>query len=249
MADDTVRDLLQRSGISFVATVQQLGAATMSDIPVDDHTAVVVVDRVLHAPPAFAGLVGSHVTVQLAEGALPAVGEQEAFFANALAFGQSLAVSEVGRVPAAEIAPHLGGRSAPTGERPIADLQASIEADRVSQHATDADAVVIGTVIKLEKVGPAMRSEHDPDWWVATLDVQHVERGDLPQGGVAVAYANSLDIRWRSSPKPKAGQGGLWMLHHSEGPVADIAPFYVPHPDDFQPVQTLDVIRSTGGGS
>jgi hypothetical protein len=249
MTDDTVRDLLQRSGISFVGTVQQLGAATMNDLPIDDHTAVVVVDQVLHAPSAFASLAGTPVTVQLAEGPTPTVGDQYAFFANALAYGQSLALSEVGRVPAAEIAPHLGLGAAPTGERPIADLAASIEADRLSQHANDADAVVVGTVVGLEKAGPPASSEHDADWWVATIAVHHVEHGDVPQDTVRAAYANSLDVRWRNSPKPKAGQVGMWMLHRSEGPVADFAPFYLPHPDDFQPTQTLDTIRSAGGGS
>jgi hypothetical protein len=249
MANDTVLDLLQRSGISFVATVEQLGAATMNDIPVNDHTAVVVVDRVLHAPPAFAGLAGSHVTVQLADGPLPAVGDQEAFFANALAFGQSLAVAEVTRLPAAEIAPHLGATAAATGEQPIADLEAAMKIRRINQHATDADAVIVGTVTKLEKLGEPALSEHDPDWWAATIEVHHIERGDAPSDEVTVAYPNSLDVRWRNSPKPKAGQGGLWLLHRSEGPVAELAPFLLQHPDDYQPVQTLDAIRSARGES
>jgi hypothetical protein len=249
MTDDAVRDLLQRSGISFVGTVQQLGAATMNDLPIDDHTAVVMVDQVLHAPRAFASLAGTPVTVQLAEGPTPTVGDQYAFFANALAYGQSVALSEVGRVPAPEIAPHLGLGTAPTGEQPIADLAASIEADRLGQHAAGADAVVVGTVTGLARAGQPVSSEHDADWWVATIEVHHVEHGDVPQGSVNVAYANSLDVRWHDSPKPKAGQSGLWMLHRSEGPVAEFAPFYLPHPDDFQPTQTLDTIRSAGGGS
>ena len=249
MTDDTVRDLLQRSGISFVGTVQQLGAATMTDVPIDDHTAVVVVDQVLHAPSAFAQMAGTLVTLQLAEGPTPAVGDQYAFFANALAYGQSVALSEVGRVPAPEIAPHLGLEAAASGERPIADLAASIEADRLSQHAADADAVVVGTVTGLAKAGQPVSFEHDADWWVATIDVHHVEHGDVPPDSVNVAYANSLDVRWRGSPKPKAGQSGVWMLHRSVGPVAEFAPFYLPHPDDFQPTQALDAIRSEGGGS
>jgi hypothetical protein len=250
VTDDTVRDLLKRSGISFVATVQRLGVATMSDIPVDNHTAVVVVDRVLHAPPAFAGLAGSPVTVQLDVGEpLPQVGDQLAFFADAVAFGETLAVTEVGRISIPEMTPHLGAMAAPGGERPVADLQASIEADEVSQHAADADAVVLGVVAKLEKMGSRSLSEHDADWWVATLQIDHVERGEVPGQTVTVAYANSLDVRWRDSPKPKASQSGLWLLHRSEGAVADIAPFYLPHADDYQPVQTLDAIRAGGGGS
>ena len=248
MADDVVRDLLLRSGISFVGTVQQLGAATMADLPVDDHTAVVVVDQVLQAPPAFAGLAGSHVTVQLAAGDLPDVGNQYAFFANALAFGDSLAVTEVGRVSESGIAPHLAVSNAPDGEQPIASLQAGIDADRLSAHADAAAAVVVAGVTKLEKVGPSIRSEHDPDWWVATLQVHHIERGTVPDV-LTVAYANSLDVRWRRSPKPRAGQSGLWLLHNSIEPVSQYAPYYLPDPEDYQPVQSLDAMRAAGGAS
>ncbi len=248
MADDVVRDLLLRSGISFVATVQQLGAATMADLPVDDHTAVVVVDQVLQAPPAFAGLAGSHVTVQLTRGELPEIGAQYAFFANALAFGDSLAVAEVGRVSEAGIAPHLAVTNSATGELPIADLQAGIEFDRLSTHAASAAAVVIATVTKLEKAGPSVRSEHDPDWWIATLEVHHTERGNVPDV-VTVAYANSLDVRWRRSPKPRAGQSGLWLLHNSIDVVRQYAEYYLPDAEDYQPVQSLDAMRSTGGAS
>jgi hypothetical protein len=244
--DEIVRDLLQRSAISFVGTVQQLGVSTMSDIPVDDHTAVVVVDRVLHAPGAFAGLAGSHVTIQLAEGEVPAVGDQEAFFANAIAFGDTLAVAEVGRVPADEMSPHLGVTTAPGGERTVAELQASIETEDLARHASAADAVVLAVVVGLRKVGPAAQSEHDPDWWAATLRIDHAESGDVRDGEISVAYANSLDVRWRNSPKPKASQSGLWFLHRTEGAVAEIAPYYLAHAEDYQAVQQLDAIRSTG---
>lgn len=244
MANDTVRNLLEQSGIGVVATVQQLGAATMADIPVDDHTAVVLVDQVLHAPEPFGRLVGSHMTIQLAEDhGLPAVGDQLAFFANALAFGETLAVTEVGRLPIEDITPHLGATAAPTGEQPIADLQTEIEADRVGQHVRAADAIVIGVVTALAKAGEPAWSEHDPDWWTATLDVHHVERGSVAEGPLTVAYPNSHDVRWRHSPKPTAGQNGVWILHATEGALADIAPFYLVHPDDVQSVQALGAIR------
>ena len=66
MPDDAVTKLLKQSSISFVGTVERLGASTMTDVPIDNHTAVVRVDQVLHAPDAFVNLAGSPVTVQLA---------------------------------------------------------------------------------------------------------------------------------------------------------------------------------------
>jgi hypothetical protein len=249
VADDEVRDLLRRSGISFVGTVQQLGASTMPDLAVDDHTAVVVVDYVLQSPPAFLGLAGSHVTVQLAEGGLPEVGAQYAFFANASAFGDTIAVSEVGRLSADAISPHLGETAAPTGEQTIAELQGSIESEALVGHANSAAAVVTAIVTGLQKAGPAAQSEHDPDWWIATLEIHHVESGDITAPSVNVAYANSLDVRWRTKLKPKAGQSGMWLLHASSDEVRDIAPYYFADAADFQPVQSLDALRAPGGAS
>lgn len=245
MPDDVVRDLLQRSGISFIGTVQQLGAATMSDLPVDDRTAVVLVESVLHAPAAFSQLAGSQVTVQLAANAPRlTVGDRYAFFANALAFGVSLAVSELGRLPTSAILPHLMASRAATGETPIGDIQAQLETQQLQQHADDADAVVVGQVSKLERARPGRLSEHDPDWWLATLEVHHAERGNIAPGHLTLLYANSLDVSWRAAPKPRAGQSGLWLLHATEGDLRGLAQYFLPHPEDYQPLQSLDQIRA-----
>src|ERR687885_1384108 len=101
MNDDVVKGLLRRSGVSFVGTVERIGAATMSDVPVDERTVVVRVDRVLDAPVSLANLAGQEVTVQLArDGAPVSPGERLALFTNTAVLGQSLVVTEVGRVPA-----------------------------------------------------------------------------------------------------------------------------------------------------
>jgi hypothetical protein len=248
VADADVRDLLQRSGISFVGTVEHLGAATMHDVTVDDHTAVVHVDSVLHAPPAFLGLAGSSVTLQLlADQPVPAVGDRLAFFADAVAFSESLALSEVGRLAESAILPHLGLAAGAGGESSIADLQSSLESDRIREHAADADAVVVGRISGLANAGPGTLSEHDPDWWVATIEVDHAERGSVAAGPVKVLYANSIDVTWRNSPKPRAGQSGVWILHDADSDLQKFAPYYLRDPEDYQPAQFLDEIRIDGG--
>jgi hypothetical protein len=81
--------------------------------------------------------------------------------------------------------------------------------------------------------------------------VDLVARGKLPRGteangSVRVLYANSLDVRWRRSPKPKAGQGGLWLLHKTTGDRAELAPFELMHAIDVQPSLQLDLLRERG---
>jgi hypothetical protein len=237
-----IPNLLGKSAFSFVGTIEHLGAATMTDVDVDARTAIVSVDQVLHSPEAFSQLTGSRVTLQLAKGGTaPKVGDQAAFFANATAFGDSLALVEVGRVPTKDVEPHLMATAA-GGPPPFLAFQEQLDNDLLRAHLKAADAVVIGRVSKLEEVPNKDRSEHAPLWWKATLEVDHVEKGSAKPGKLAVLYANSLDVRWRNAPKPKAGQGGLWLLHKTDADLSKVAPFMIVHLEDYQPVQALDTL-------
>jgi hypothetical protein len=248
MADDTIKKLLAQAPFSFIGTVEQLGAATMTNLPIDARTAVVHVDHILHAPDAFAQFEGHRVTVQLAAStAPPAVGHAMAFFTQGLAFGESVALTEVGRLPVEEVEPQAT-RALQAGRRAgaFAEIENELAQDRVREHAASSDAVVVGRVVKTEKAAAGSGSEHDPDWWRATIDVQHVERGTVGTGPIEVLYANSMDVRWHGSPKPKASQEGVWILHSTQGPLAAVAPFQLVHPDDYQPVEKLESIRRAG---
>jgi hypothetical protein len=252
MADDdpNVTALLRQASLSFIGTVEVVRAATMSNVPIDGRTVVVRVNRVLHAPEAFASLRGQRITVQCAEDAYPPeVGHPVVFFAEGLAFGESIVVAEVGRLQVEQVE-HLLERTA-SGERDgFAALEREIEISWLRERGQEADAVVLGRVIKLEKLEQALNgpiSEHDPDWWRATLEVLHVERGDISSRYVAVLYPNSIDVAWRASPKPKASQDGLFLLHATQGALADAAPFQIVDPEDLQPPHNLDLLRGRGG--
>lgn len=248
MSDADISNLLRQTSLSFVGTIEHLGAATMNDVPINDRTAVVRVEYVLHAPPSLAGLEGRRITLQLSADREPlAVGDAAAFFVEGLAFGESIAVAEVGRLPVEAVEPHATAAVTAGQTDAFASLQRQVEAQHLRDHADNADAVVVGRVTRLERAfGPAP-SEHDPDWWKATLDVFHVEKGKLPPGDVVVLYPNSLDVRWRTAPKPKASQGGLWLLHATEGELRDTALFMILHPEDFQPTQNLEMLRGNEG--
>jgi hypothetical protein len=243
MAEDAITTLLRQSAISFTGTVERLGASSVADLPVDSRTGLVHVDQVLHAPDAFAKLAGSTVTVQFASDAEPpAPDERLALFTNATAFGQNLAVAEVGRLPATAVEQRVA-LAAGAGQAPLADLQTRIEADQLREHADGAEAVVVGRVLGLAKAGQPTYSEHDPDYWRATMEVQHVERGNVPAGPLNVLYANSQDVRWRHAPKPRAGQDGMWILHATDGALRELAPFQLVHPEDYRPLQHLEALR------
>jgi hypothetical protein len=248
VADKELTDLLGRAPHSFIGTVEHVGAATASDVAIDERTAVVHVDYVLHGPEMLLGIEGQRVTVQLAAGVdPPPVGETIALFVEGRSFGESIVVSEVGRLAVETVEPYVSD-AIERGERTaFVPLERQLESDRLREHARGSDAVVIGRAVKLEKVPLSTGSEHDPDWWKATLQVDHVESGNVQADSVEVLYANSLDVSWYAAPKPKASQQGLWILHATEGALREAAPFQILHPGDYQPVQRLDALRETGG--
>lgn len=256
MPDATLKDLLASATLAFTGTVTAVGSSSVTGFPADDHTAVVTVREVLKAPAVLAHLAGVAVTVQLAP-ALPAlsVGESASFFTDALAYGDGVAVRELARLPADVPDGLAATRAAPGRGLDAAAALRELAEDEIIAHARAADAVVRGYVVALE-AAPQNQAprEHDPNWWVATLAVDLVEKGDIPLGAgarepvpVQVLYANSLDHRWRDALKPKAGQSGLWLLHRTDGPLAEIAPFQVLHSMDLQPSLQLDLIRGQGG--
>ncbi|MBV9547108.1 MAG: hypothetical protein JOY61_22290 [Chloroflexi bacterium] len=239
VSDDVLSDLLGKAGISFVGTVERIGAATLSDVPVNNRTAVVRVDRVLDAPPSLSHLAHDEVTVLLASDAAP--GQQFAFFTDAAVLGKTLAVTEVGRLPASEVAPHVAQARTSTVQ-PLDPIRRKMDASELRAHAGAAEVVVVGRIIRLEQVGEERYSEHAPHYWRATLQVQHVEKGNV-SGEVSFIYPASRDVQWVGAPKPEARQQGLWILHATTGSESSLAPFKLLHADDFRPVQHLDTLR------
>ncbi len=244
MSDDEVRKLLREAPFSFLGTVERVGAATTGDVPIDNRTAIVQVDQVLHAPDAFSQLAGTRITVQLAEDAKE--GQEYTFFADGLSYGSSLAVGEVARLSAAQTRPLLA-RADAVGAAPFADLQAGIDADNLREHAKEATAIVVGRVTALSKAGPAGFSEHDPDIWKATIEVTHAEKGRIKAGTeIEVLYANSLDVQWHQVPKPKAGQEALFLLHAPDKENRSLGKYQLLDPEDLRPAQQLDVLTADG---
>jgi hypothetical protein len=255
MTDPTIKQLVASSSLAFTGTAQARGIAAEAGLPADDHTTVVQVEQVLHAPAGFAVPTGSTVTVQTSAD-LPYLepGQRATFFANGLAYGDQLTVAEVGRLPAdagTARTESLAGVIAPVSA--VHAALAELAQDNVAEHAAQADAVVRGYVSALAEVAHAGPfSENDAHWWSARLQVDLVARGDVgrqPDGGpvpVTVLYANSQDQLWYRWLKPKAGQAGLWLLHRTPEERAELAPFEVRHSMDLQESRQLDLLRERG---
>jgi hypothetical protein len=251
MADPSVRDLLSESGLAFTATVERAGASSLPGLPTDERTVIARVGEVLHAPPQVDLAPGATVTIQLSPELPPLTpGTESTFFANAVAYGDELAVAEVGRTSTEDAAaPTARLAGVPSGVTPVRAAVAELAQQAVVDHARTADAVIRAQVVALRMVPPSgPPQEHDPHWWIATLRADRVAKSDIAPGDdVEVLYANSLDIKIRERPKPKAGQGGLWLLHRTADPaLAQQAPYELLDPLDLQDSIMLDVLDEAG---
>jgi len=106
--------------------------------------------------------------------------------------------------------------------------------DDLKVHLASADAVVFGTVASVEPVDPRRLtmavapavapakpkprriSEHDPNWHIAVVNVNSVEKGKPGMKQVHVVFAQSGDVMWRSAPKFRPNQTGTIILHKTQ---------------------------------
>jgi hypothetical protein len=265
-----VDDAARQSALIFLGTVEQLQAATMPAVPVSSDTVIVKVDEVYRAPDMLGDLSGSEVTVQLREDEPLQAGQQAVFFTKPWLYGEGVAVVEVER---REV---RGGRGAAAasartrmGEQ-VAAAVANQSDEALRQRVAAADAIVVGRVVNAEPVageqgqaaaagadvapGGTRVSEHDPQWWQASIAVESVAKGTLPrppaaagagvQPTVTVTFANSMDVMWFDSPKLRVGEEGVWFLHGGAAAAeAGAAPFATLDPLDAHTKTELEHIQ------
>jgi len=251
-----VREWTAQSGLIFSGTVLRENDATMTAVPAEAGSAVVRVDRVLKAPPALAGLAGQEITLVPAAGRSLTAGQQSVFFTRSWIYGDSLAVIEVGRLEQAGdqadkgLAADMGELSSLIGE-----ADRGTEDDRITQRLHRADLVVTGRVREthpLRRGQPGPTSEHDPDWWEATVEVSSADKGQPPQGQLlTVLYPSSTDEFWIDSPKLTPGMEATFLLQQDQDekgfPVHRVAGLTALHPLDVHPVAARQRIQGLLG--
>jgi hypothetical protein len=237
--------LAQKSAFIFMGTVTQLQAASMPGVPVSDHTIVVRVDETLSAAPKLDNFTGKDVTVYLTKPGSAEVGQTLVFFTNGWLYGKGLAVQEVGRLEAKEN--RVEGVGGPKELRSaLADLRQK-EADRaLVARMARAPLVISGKVLSIQPAPGVRRhaSEHDPDWWEATIEVNSAHKGTAPGNQVTVKYPNSKDELWIDSPKFQVGEEGTWILQMNQTEKGTqrmrIEGYTALNPLDFQPKDRME---------
>jgi hypothetical protein len=230
-------DLSVQAGLVFEGEVQQLGASTAAGFPASSETVIVRVTRVFKSPEALARSSGRQITVVLQPPVTLNVGQSAVFFTQGLHYGEGLVVRELGNVP-----PEPAMES-----RVNAALQAG--KDRaLEQRLAQAELVISGVASEPRpfveaRTGPRPISEHDPGWWVATINIETVEKGPHAGATKDVLFAHSIDIAWYRSPKINKGDRGVWLLHRRDESGREFPGHAVVDPLDFQPVEQRERVR------
>jgi hypothetical protein len=206
----------------FEGSVKSLSASNVSAVPADARTVVVQVEHVRQAPRALAGLAGKEVTVRMGPRETVAAGDKAVFFADALVFGDHLAVQSLGHDPLAAVE----ARAALVGAAPIVntvrrrvDQARSVVSGRVTAVRPEAPPPAKAKAGLAAAPGREVISEHAPLWHEAVIDVSAVHKGPN-QKQVVVRFPMSTDVRWRLAPRFKTGQTGTWVLHGGPPPPA-----------------------------
>lgn len=131
-------------------------------------------------------------------------------------------------------------------EQPSRAPQSAADSD-LAQRLAQAEIVISGMVLATTRFAsqrPGLISEHDPDWWQATIEVESVEKGKVTTKTVPVLFANSTDIAWYRSPKIKKGERGVWLLHNRDTFGRAVPGLAVVQPADKQPITELAKVRA-----
>lgn len=260
-------DVSDEAKFLFKGTVEKLGASTLAQVPKSEPTAIVHVDEILHAPSALAKTLGKQITVKLAPGAKPKVGEQVLFHANGWLFGDSVAVESVKQekpavartMLAAQVSDPVRNLADRELQDRVADAEMVIEGEVSSIHLPQAQSFVATRTASSTK--PV--SEHDPKWREAVINVGVVHKGNPETKQVVVRFPSSTDVQWYRAPKFHTGDRGVWLLHSGEvapaatttgkqmvvgesssaRTVAPGAPVYTAlSPMDFHPANKLEAV-------
>jgi hypothetical protein len=224
-------------GFVFRGVVSRAGA-TMPEVPMTAGTVVVEVAEVLQAPADLKDLAGAEITVQLRQPGSPGIGEQAVFSTEGWLYGSSIAVRELA---------HQDARTAVAMREELSQAAHDREDGLLRERIAQATLVLSGRVVGLKEARRVLDtrvSEHDAQWWEATIAVQTVEKGEYEGDMVKVLFPASDDVMWYAVPKLRAREEGLWFLR--PGGVTEVDPeaFAILSPLDMQRKDELQRVRA-----
>lgn len=242
MVNIPLSEWLEQSQWVIRATVEEPTKSTVAVLPSSANTVALRVDEILYGPETFADHKNRVVTLYSNQPAGLVKGYRAVFFTRSWVYGASLAVAEVGRVE----------------EDTTANIRSEIDSARgaltdqkLRERIRRAELVILGKVAKTQPAHETQRhrveTEHDPEWWTASVEVVSTEMGKVAEHVVSVLFPSSRDEMWIDSRKLAPGQTWILILQRNQvekgWPVLRLPGLTALDPLDVQPPDQLDRIR------
>ena len=232
---EEVDRLVEESSYVFKGAVTQLNASNEPAIRPGPGLIVAHVNEAFRASPSVGinGLRGRDVTVLLAGGEAPALGEELLVFANEWLYGVQIALREV-----------THRRATAQAEREVVTAVERLPNRRLEARLDGAELVVEGEV---ESIVPSPIPDgmnlHSPYYQLAIVRVASKLKGECGER-VNVLFPTNPAPPWRTAPRLKEGERAVFILRHETILKAPPEFFTALDPDDVQPRESLNRIRS-----
>ena len=233
-----LQELVSDAHLIFTATVLEIGASSVENLPPQDDFVVVMVERPLRSEPGLGDLRRKKMTVKLLKTGDLRLEDRVIFFTLNWIQGGGIAVREIG---------HLGIQLEDDVAEEVGRLPMRHLADRVA----DSLLIAVAEVTAINPTPFEIRWRSAPQW--ATASLQKIEPlwGHPPEEMVILFPTSERPI-WARSPRLKEGQRGIFLLHRppdwpplpqSDAPIRS-AVFTVLDPADVQPESQRPVIEA-----
>jgi hypothetical protein len=234
--------LVEKAGLVFRGKVARQGTSDARLMKATEgKTTTVEVEEVLRSTEALRGLAGREVILMIEHGGEIEEKKAQLFFTNVLELGAQVLLREVGR--------HEATREA---VRDLNEALKTVEERPLHRRVMEAELILTGRVTSSRRAETpsVMRSEHDPEWWIARVAAQTAVKGTKPKGELEVLFANSTDIAWYKSPKLHEGASGIFILRRvsqKEVPEEARGIYEATDPLDFLPSDRLQEVQRALG--
>jgi len=229
---------VEQAGFVFRGRVVAKGAPGVPLAAGEGKAVRVEVEQIVRSTEALRGLLGKLVVVLSEDRAALEEGAAFFFFTNIVALGDHVVVRESGHM-----------KSLPQATEEVAEAAKRAEERPLRQRVADAELIVTGTVVGSHRAEEpsVLRSEHDPEWWIADVQVRSTLKGKKARAKIEVLFANSTDIAWYRAPKLHEGAKGVLLLRRPRAddavPKAAHAMYQVTDPLDFLPMERLSEVE------
>ncbi len=238
MDAEGIRRLAAVAGFIFRGSVEHNWKGEAPPIPEGAGEIVAMrIEEVLRSTPVLRSLAGQEALVVSGSAGPLRQLKSPILFTEVVSLGQQLLVRDLGYVEADH-----------ETTRQVVEAIREVEERPLRERIAAADLIVAGEVVESREVEqPTLRrSEHDPVWWIARVNVTAVFKGQKPRD-LRVLFANSRDHVWTRSPKlhpPASGILFLFRVKEDEVPrEVPRAAYQATDPLDFQPLSRREEIE------